>query len=53
MKKKTDEEIKKNIKWFKKFSLEKRLNLSEIDRKVTEFLRRLTVKSHAKPRRAG
>jgi hypothetical protein len=53
MKKKIDEEIKKNIKWFKKFSVEERLNLSAIDQKVTEFLRNLSVKTHAKPRRAG
>jgi len=55
MNKKADErkEIKENIKWFKKFSLEKRLEIAELDSKTTSILRNLKIEGYAKPKRAN
>lgn len=49
MKKKTTEEqeIQKNIKWFKKFSLEKRFEIAFRQMKAIKVLRKLTPKKHA------
>jgi len=41
--KKEKDEILKNIKWFKKFSLEKRLRISGTDTKSIETLRSLSI----------
>ena len=55
MNKKADErrEIKENIKWFSKFSLEKRLEIAELDTKTTKILKGLQIIRYAKPKRAG
>jgi len=45
-------EITENIRWFKKFSLEKRLEIAEKERKAIETLRSLFIKGYAKPKRA-
>jgi len=48
---KADKEIKNNIKWFKKFSLEKRLELAYEQVKAIKILRGLTSKKHAASKR--
>jgi len=47
MKKKIDDEIKKNIEWFKKLSLEKRLTLAYEQIKAIKTLRSLKPKKYA------
>jgi hypothetical protein len=48
MKKKDDEKsIAENVKWFKKFPLEKRLEIAFNDIKAIKILRSLTPKKHA------
>ena len=42
--------IKENIKWFKKFSLEKRFELADLQAKAIKILRGLAPKKHATPR---
>ena len=44
---KTDKEIKENIKWFKKFSLEKRFKLAFDQIRSIQILRGLTPKKNA------
>ena len=45
-------DIVENIKWFSKFSLEKRLRLSEEDAKAIETLRNLRIEGYDKLKRA-
>ena len=53
MKKKLDDkkEIKENVRWFSKFPLEKRLEISEKDAKTIKILRSLSLKGYEKPKR--
>lgn len=55
MKKKADDrkEIRENIKWFSKFSLEKRLEIAELDTKSTRILRNLVIEGYVKPKRTN
>jgi len=46
-KKKIDKDILENIRWFLKFPLRKRLELSAKDSKSIEFFRKLKIKKHA------
>jgi len=52
MKNTDNKEVKENIKWFKKFSLEKRFEISSKDSKSIELLRNLSIKGYARPKRA-
>ena len=49
MKKSERKVIEENIKWFRKFSLEERLRISETDSKSIETFRKLKITKHAKP----
>jgi len=46
-KKRTPKDVLENIRWFIKFPLKKRLELSEKDSKTIEFFRKLKIKPHA------
>ncbi|MFH1684165.1 MAG: hypothetical protein ABIA67_04710 [Candidatus Margulisiibacteriota bacterium] len=52
MKNSDNKDIKENIKWFKKFSLEKRFEIAGKDSKSIEILRNLSIKGYARPKRA-
>jgi hypothetical protein len=52
MRKEEKKDITENIRWFKKFSLEKRLEIAEADRKAIEILRGLSFKIYGKLHRA-
>jgi hypothetical protein len=46
-KNKIDKDIKENIKWFSKLSLEKRLEIAEEDKRAIETLRSLRIEKYA------
>lgn len=47
------EEIRDNIKWFSKFPLKKRLEIAEMDTKITLKFKNLKIKDYEKSKRTS